>query len=109
MIFLPVRLGWLHATEDLVVVDEAQDMTNAKLKIARGICKGRPRSWSATTGKRSTSSWAPPRTASSPHGRGLNATQLGLTTTYRCGKAIVDLAAEMVPDFEAGPDNPEGR
>jgi hypothetical protein len=38
----------------------------------------------------------------------MNAAELGLTTTYRCGKKIVALAQELVPDFQAGEDNPEG-
>lgn len=41
MIFLPVRNGWLHKSFDLVVVDEAQDMTVAQLEIAQGVCRGR--------------------------------------------------------------------
>jgi superfamily I DNA/RNA helicase len=38
----------------------------------------------------------------------LGAHELGLTVTYRCGRNIVDLAATIVPDFQAGPANPEG-
>jgi len=38
-IFLPVRNGWINGWADLVVVDEAQDMTLAQLIIARGILR----------------------------------------------------------------------
>jgi superfamily I DNA/RNA helicase len=38
----------------------------------------------------------------------LNTKVLGLTTTYRCGKAIVEVARKLVPHFEAGASNPEG-
>jgi superfamily I DNA/RNA helicase len=38
----------------------------------------------------------------------LNATELGLTCTYRCGKAIVRYAQTLVPDFRAAETNPEG-
>lgn len=38
----------------------------------------------------------------------LKAQELGLTTTYRCGKTIVDSVRHIVPDFEAGASNPEG-
>lgn len=109
MIFLPVRLGWLHATEDLVVVDEAQDMTNAKLAIARGICKKDGRMILVGDDRQAIYEFL----GATADGlfrmaEELQATKLGLTKTYRCGKAIVRLANEMVPDFEAGPANPEG-
>lgn len=108
MIFLPVRMGWLHATEDLVVVDEAQDMTNAKLAVARGICKRR---MALVGDDRQAIYEFLGATADGlfKMAESLQATQLGLTVTYRCGKAIVALAAGMVPDFEAGPNNPAGQ
>ena len=34
--------------------------------------------------------------------------ELPLTTTYRCGQAIVREAQKLVPDIEAGATNPEG-
>ena len=107
MIFLPVRNGWLAKTYDLVVVDEAQDMTVAQLEIARGVCRGRicvvGDDRQAVYGFRGADSESLDRLKTE-----LNATELGLTTTYRCGRAIVALARELVPDFEAGPNNPEG-
>jgi hypothetical protein len=36
------------------------------------------------------------------------ATELGLTTTYRCGRGIVALAQTLVPDYQAHPGNPAG-
>jgi hypothetical protein len=38
----------------------------------------------------------------------LNAAQLGLTITYRCPKAVVAIAQEIVPDYSAAPSAPEG-
>jgi superfamily I DNA/RNA helicase len=38
----------------------------------------------------------------------LNAHELGLTTTYRCPKKVVALAAQLVPDYEAAASAPEG-
>ena len=38
----------------------------------------------------------------------LGAKELPMTTTYRCGKAIVREAQKLVPDFRAGPDQHEG-
>jgi hypothetical protein len=38
----------------------------------------------------------------------LDAQEFPLTVTYRCGKKIVELAKEYVPDYEAAPGNPDG-
>jgi ATP-dependent exoDNAse (exonuclease V) beta subunit len=38
----------------------------------------------------------------------LRASTLGLTTTYRCPKAVVRIAAEIVPDYKAADSAPEG-
>lgn len=40
MIYLPVHNHWMTKEYDLVVVDEAQDMTMSQLTIAQGVCKG---------------------------------------------------------------------
>lgn len=107
MIFLPVRNGWLHKQYDLVIVDEAQDMTVAQLEIAQGVCRGQicvvgdPNQ--AIYGFRGADSGSIARLQSELHAR-----ELGLTTTYRCGRAIVELAQAFVPDFTAGPNNPDG-
>lgn len=107
MIFLPVRNHWLSKTYDLVVVDEAQDMTAAQLEIALGVCRGRicvvGDDRQAIYGFRGADSGSLDRLK-----RTLQASELGLTTTYRCGRVIVEEAARLVPDFMAGPDNPQG-
>lgn len=107
MIFLPVRNHWLRKSFDLVVVDEAQDMTVAQLEIARGVCRGRicvvGDDRQAIYGFRGADSDSLDRLKSE-----LNAEELGLTTTYRCGQVIVQMAATLVPDFQAGPQNPAG-
>jgi superfamily I DNA/RNA helicase len=101
MIFLPVRNGWLQKTYDMVVVDEAQDMTMAQLEIAQGVCRGRivvvGDDRQAIYGFRGADSQSIARLQ-----RELNAVQLGLTVTYRCGSAIVARAQQLVPDFECG-------
>jgi hypothetical protein len=109
MIFLPVRNGWLAKQYDGVVVDEAQDMTTAQLEVALGVLKPGGRvcivgdDRQAIFGFRGADSGSLDRLKTE-----LQAAELGLTTTYRCGRAIVDLARAYVPDFEAGADNPEG-
>lgn len=107
MIFLPVRNRWMHKYADLVVVDEAQDMTTAQLEIAQGICKGKicivGDDRQAIYGFRGADAGSLDRLKAE-----LGADEYGLTKTYRCGKVIGLFAAEIVPDFETGDSNPEG-
>jgi superfamily I DNA/RNA helicase len=106
-IFLPVRNRWTSPQYDMVFVDEAQDMTVSQLEIARGICRGRlvlvGDDCQAIYGFRGADSQSLARLQAE-----LQAVTRNLTTTYRCGRAIVAEAARLVPDFQAGPNNPEG-
>jgi DNA helicase-2/ATP-dependent DNA helicase PcrA len=107
MIYLPLRLKMLRPIYDVVVADEAQDLSAAQLLMAQAICKGRI----CVVGDdrqgiykfRGADSAALDRLKNE-----LNAEELGLKTTYRCGRAIVDLAATLVPDFRAGEKNGAG-
>jgi superfamily I DNA/RNA helicase len=110
MIFLPVRNGWLRGTQDLVVVDEAQDMTAAKLELARGFVKPAGGRMLLVGDDRQAiyGFVGADESGLAEFSESLGAHRMGLTVTYRCGKAIVALAAAMVPDFEAGPNNPAG-
>jgi DNA helicase-2/ATP-dependent DNA helicase PcrA len=107
MIFLPVRLGWARGRYDLVVVDEAQDMNASQLLLARGIGNGRIAvvgdDRQAIYGFRGADSGSIDRLK-----KELGAIELPLNTTYRCGKAIVEAARGIVPDFRAADSNPEG-
>lgn len=107
MIFLPVRNHWLRPEYDMVVVDEAQDMTNAQLEISTGVCKGRI----CVVGDDRQAIYAFRGADADSLDRlkaELKATEFGLTTTYRCGKVIVAAAAKYVPDFQADANNPDG-
>ena len=109
MIFLPLRKGMVYPSYELVVVDEAQDMTRPQLEIAkratvkdgRMVIVGDDRQ--AIYGFRGADSGALDRLKEQ-----LNAVELGLKTTYRCGRAIVERAREYVPDFEAAPTVQDG-
>lgn len=109
MIYLPVANGWARPRYDLVVIDEAQDMNATQLALAMAVVTPQGRvavvgdDRQAIYGFRGADSSALDRLKLE-----LGATELGLTTTYRCGRAIVALAKKLVPDFEAGPDNPPG-
>jgi DNA helicase-2/ATP-dependent DNA helicase PcrA len=108
MIFLPVRNQWLRKTHDMVIVDEAQDMTTAQLEIGVGICRGRMvvigDDMQAIYAFRGADSNSLNRLKSE-----LDAEELPLTVTYRCGKAIVALAQLFVPDFQAAESNSDGQ
>lgn len=104
MIFLPVANEWIRPWFDLVVVDEAQDMTETQLEIATGACRRTGRiavvgdDRQAIYGFRGADSGSLDRLKVE-----LQAIELGLTVTYRCCSSIVALAAEIVPDFTAAP------
>lgn len=109
MLFLPVRNGWMTPIYDEVVVDEAQDMTNTQLELARGVCKPGGRicivgdDRQAIYKFRGADSGALDRLKTE-----LNAAELGLKMTYRCGRNIVAHAQTLVPDYMAAPTNGEG-
>lgn len=107
MIYLPIRNKWLRPQYGLVVVDEAQDMTAAQLMMARGICAGRI----AIVGDDRQAIYAFRGADSESLDRlkvELNATELGLNTTYRCGRSIVAHAARIVLDFFSAKEAHEG-
>lgn len=107
MVWLPVAAGWVKATFELVVIDEAQDMNMPQLMMAERACKGRicvvGDDRQAIYGFRGAAS-------DGMHlmKQRLNAAQLGLTVTYRCPKKVVALAQEIVADYSAAPTAPEG-
>lgn len=109
MVFLPVRNRWKAGKWGLVVVDEAQDMNAAQILLARSACAEGGRiavvgdDRQAIYGFRGADSGSIDRLKAE-----LAAVELGLTTTYRCPRAVVALAAKLVPDYQAAPSAPEG-
>lgn len=109
MVFIPVVAGIARAWYDLVVIDEAQDMNVAQLLLAlkavrksgRVVVVGDDRQ--AIYGFRGADSGSIDRLKGE-----LSAVELPLTTTYRCPKRVVELAAVLVPDYKAADAAPEG-
>jgi superfamily I DNA/RNA helicase len=101
MLYLPIKLGLMRPTYDLVVVDEAQDMTVPQLHLGQGLAQGRlvlvGDDKQAIYGFRGADSGSLDRLKSE-----LQATELGLKTTYRCGRSIVSTAQRYVADFMPG-------
>lgn len=109
MIFLPLALGIIRPWFNMVVVDEAQDMTAAQLELAMRACKKTGRI--AIVGDDRQAIYAFRGADSGSIDRlkaALRATELGLTTTYRCPKQVVAIAREIVSDFNAADSAPEG-
>lgn len=109
MVYVPVRNGWVRGMYELVIVDEAQDMNAAQLKLAQGVCLPGGRiivvgdDRQAIYAFRGADAGALDRLKVE-----LNAVELGLTTTYRCPQAVVALAAQLVPDYTAAATAPMG-
>ena len=109
MIFMPVRNRWTTPTFDLIVVDEAQDMTKAQLDVALGSLRKGGRvcivgdDRQAIYGFRGADSGSIGRLKSE-----LRADTLYLTTTFRCARKIVEEAQTLVPDLQPWEHAPEG-
>lgn len=108
-VWLPLVLNVARPWYNMVVIDEAQDMNASQLLLAQRACKRGGRiavvgdDRQAIYGFRGADSGSIDRLKSE-----LKAQELGLTITYRCGKAIVAAAQKFVPDFQAAPSAPEG-
>ena len=109
MLFLPVANNWAKPRYDLVVIDEAQDMNLVQIELAMRVLT--PGGRVCVVGDDRQAIYAFRGADASALDRlkkELQAAELGLTKTYRCGKVIVDYARRLVPDFEAAEQNSEG-
>ena len=107
MVWLPVAMDWVYSCYDMVTVDEAQDMNMPQLVMARKATKGRiivvGDSRQAIYGFRGAV-----QDAMGMMRITLRAKTLNLTTTYRCPKAVVKIAQEIVPAYQAAASAPDG-
>lgn len=107
MIFLPLRNGWVTPRYDLGVCDEAQDMNEAQLEMFIKAVAGRI----CLVGDDKQAIYAfrgADVKALSRLKEQLDADELGLKTSWRCGTVIGEKVRELVPDFQTGPNNPVG-
>ena len=121
LLYQPLRMGITPATtsrNQVVGIDEAQDCSWVRIKLASLLVDTRE------TGPRILVYVGDP--AQSIYGftgalpgamdrfgqyltdQGYSLDTLHLSHTYRCPKAVVRAAQRWVPEFTAGPDNPEG-
>ncbi len=109
MIYLPLVMGWVRPWYDLVVVDEAQDMTVAQLELAQRACRRGGRICVVGDDRQAIYAFrGADAQALDNLKKALNAAELGLTITRRCPKLVVALAQALVPDFTAAPEAPQG-
>lgn len=109
MIWLPNVMGWIQPEYDLVVVDEFQDMNLPQLSLAVGLCKPDGRVFFTGDTNQAMYGWRGAMVNSHEvFKQRLNATELTLTTTYRCPKLVVERAKAFVPDFIAHDSAPDG-
>ena len=109
MIFLPLVHGWVRAWFDMVAIDELQDMLPSQLALAMGACKKGGRVAGLGDDRQSIYQFRGCNSDGLDTLKAeLNATELGLITTYRCPKLVVELASRIVPDFSAAPTAPDG-
>ena len=111
MIWLPVICDLPVRKDDLLMVDEAQDLNRCQqqlvLRMAHRLvfCGDPKQAIYGFAGADCKSMQRLEETLSSTD-RGVKV--LPLTTTYRCGHAIVAEANSIVPDFYAADGNPKG-
>ncbi len=107
MLYLPLVWNLTSRDYDLVVVDEAQDMTLAQLELAERVSCGRI----VICGDRNQAIYSFRGADSGSRDRlreKLGAAELPLTTTYRCATSIVARAQRLVPHIQAVAGAPEG-
>jgi len=109
MIFLPLLNCMVRPTYDLVIVDESQDMTASQLQLAIQSCRKGGRIAIVGDDRQAIYGFRGADSKSLDRLKGiLGAGELGLTTTYRCPKRVVEIASQYVPDFRAAASAPEG-
>ena len=102
MVWLPVVNNWVKPRYDLVCVDEAQDMNLPQLEMA--IRAVRPGGRVCVVGDDRQAIYGfrgAAQDGMEMMKRRLKAQTLGLTTTYRCPKVVVEIASEIVQDYKA--------
>lgn len=109
MVYLPLQLRAKFQPKDFVLVDEAQDLNPARRILAIRMAGQNGRV--IAVGDRNQAIYG--FTGADSDSMDIVKNQLGavefpLNQTFRCPKAVVAVAQQWVPAYEAGPDNPEG-
>lgn len=103
MVLLPLVKGLrVNFKKDLIIVDEAQDLSRARWALIRMFLKPHGRAVVVGDDRQAIYGFAGAAADSLPSIiEELGATVLPLTATWRCPKAVVAEAQKFVPDIEA--------
>lgn len=109
MLWLPIVHNKITSMFDIIFVDETQDLNKAQLKLILGCLNPGGRIIAVGDDRQAIYKFMGADEKSIPTIIDtLKAKVLKLNWTYRCGKAIVELAKTVVPDLEAAPGAAEG-
>jgi len=109
MIWLPVISGCKVWQNDWVIVDEAQDTNPARRALARKMLKAGGRSlWVGDRHQAIYGFTGADADSVDQIIRDFNCRELPLTVTFRCPKAVVEKAQEVVSHIQAHESAPEG-
>lgn len=109
MIVAPLWHKCRFFRKDWILIDEAQDTNPARRALLLAYLKPRGRMVAIGDPQQAIYGFAGADSDSMDIiQRSLNATVLPLNVTRRCPKTVVAEAQEIVPDFQAHPDAPEG-
>lgn len=101
---LTVKFG-----KDVVFLDEAQDLSRARQALARKFVKRGGRMVVVGDDRQAIYGFSGADAAALPNLiESLDAVVLPLSVTWRCPKAVVEVARTLVPDIEAAPSAPDG-
>lgn len=109
MLYLPLALNLTRANWDLVVVDEAQDMSPTQIILAQRCVKSTGRIVVVGDDRQGIYAFrgADSQTIDNLKST-LSADELTLTVTHRCPKSVVSLSQRLVPDYIAAESAPDG-
>lgn len=110
MIWLPVRHPDIEVPKfDRVFVDEVQDLNASQVRLVQMALKPGGRICAIGDDRQAIYRFrGADKNAINGFRAALKATELPLTTSFRCARAIIKEAQRFVPDIQARPDAPEG-
>lgn len=109
MLYAPLALNMRMQQFPWVCTDEGQDTNPIRREMARRmVAPGGRMLWVGDDRQSIYGFTGADNDALQQIGEQFNCTILALTETRRCGKAIVELAKALVPDYSAHESNPDG-